>query len=77
MRLEDKFFNSFFYLFLFAISLSMIFVVITLFYYSENYIDDRTSKDIIHIEKKNANSNINSMIVLLSNMILKMQVALK
>ena len=77
MRLEDKFFNSFFYLFLFAISLSMIFVVITLFYYSENYIDDRTSKDIIHIEKKNANSNINSMNVLLSNMILKMQVALK
>ncbi len=52
MRLEDKFFNSFFYLFLFAISLSIIFVVTTLFYYSENYIDDRTSKDIIHIEKK-------------------------
>ena len=77
MRLEDKFFNSFFYLFLFAITFSMIIVVTILFNYSENYIDDRTAKDVIHIEKKYANSNINSMNVLLSNMILKLQVALK
>ena len=77
MRLEDKFFNSFFYLFLFAITFSMIIVVTILFNYSENYIDNRTAKDVIHIEKKYANSNINSMNVLLSNMILKLQVALK
>ena len=77
MRLEDKFFNSFFYLFLIAITSSMILVVTILFYYSENYIDTKTAKDIIHMEKEYANSNINSMNVLLSNMILKLQVALK
>ena len=77
MRLEDKFFKSFFYLFLIAITISMILVATILFYYSENYIDERTAKDVIHMEKKNANSNIYSMNVLLSNMILKLQVALK
>ena len=52
MRLEDKFFKSFFYLFLIAITISMILVATILFYYSENYIDERTAKDVIHMEKK-------------------------
>ena len=52
MRLEDKFFKSFFCLFLIAITISMILVATILFYYSENYIDERTAKDVIHMEKK-------------------------
>ena len=77
MRLEDKFFNTFFYLFLVVISLSLILVSVILFYYSNNYLDEQTSHDIFEMELKYAKSNINSMNVLLSNLVLKMQIVLK
>ena len=77
MRLEDKFFNSFFYLFLAGITLSLVIVSVILCYYSDNFLDKRVASDIYHIEKKYAHSNIKSMIVLLSDLILKLQVALK
>ena len=77
MRLEDKFFNSFFYLFLVGIFFSLIILSLILFYYSENFLDKRTSSEVYYLEKKYAESNINSMNILILNLVLKLQVALQ
>ena len=74
MRLEDKFFNSFFYLFLVAILASIIIVIGTLIHFSGDFIDEGTASEVISIEKKYAKANINSMNILLSNLLLKLQV---
>ena len=50
MRLEDKFFNSFFYLFLVAIFFSLIIVMTTLIYFSQEFLDERTAHEVIGIE---------------------------
>ena len=77
MRLEDKFFKSFFYLFLIGISISLIIVFTILFYFSGNILDERTSSEVYYLERRNAKANINSMNILLSNIILKLQVVLQ
>ena len=46
MKLEDKFFKTFFYPFLIAITISIIMVAIVLSRYSNNYLDKRSAKDI-------------------------------
>ena len=74
MRLEDKFFNSFFYLFLVAIFFSLIIVMTTLIYFSQEFLDERTADEVIGIELGYAKKNINSMKILLSNLLLKLQV---
>ena len=74
MRLEDKFFNSFFYLFLIAIFFSIIIVMTTLIYFSQDFLDEETATEVIDIEKRYAKANINSMNILLYNIILKLQV---
>ena len=74
MRLEDKFFNTFFYLFLVAILASIIIVIGTLIHFSGDFIDEGTASEVISIEKKYAKANINSMNILLSNLLLKLQV---
>ena len=77
MRLEDKFFNSFFYLFLISITLSLVIIITILFYFSGNILDERTASEVYYLEKRNAKANINSMNILLSNIILKLQVVLQ
>ena len=74
MRLEDKFFNSFFYLFLVAIFFSIIIVMTTLIYFSQDFLDEETATEVIDIEKRFAKAKINSMNILLYNLILKLQV---
>ena len=74
MRLEDKFFNSFFYLFFIAIFFSIIIVMTTLIYFSQDFLDKETATEVIDIEKRYAKENINSMNILLYNIILKLQV---
>ena len=74
MRLEDKFYNSFFYLFLVAIFFSIIIVMTTLIYFSQDFLDEETATEVIDIEKRFAKANINSMNILLYNLILKLQV---
>ena len=77
MKLERHFFNAFFYPFLFGILSSIIIVFSILFYYSTDYLDKRTDKDISDIEKKYAIININSVNILLSSVLLKVQVGLQ
>ena len=74
MRLEDKFFSSFFYLFFIAIFFSIIIVMTTLIYFSQDFLDKETATEVIDIEKRYAKANINSMNILLYNIILKLQV---
>ena len=76
MKLEDKFFKTFFYPFLIAITISIIMVAIVLSRYSNNYLDKRSAKDIYEMEKKYASININSLNILLTNTLLKVQVGL-
>ena len=77
MKLEDKFFRAFFYPFLLGIFLSIVIVGTILFHYSNNYIDKKTAENVYNIEKKYATININSINILLSNVLLKVQVGLQ
>ena len=76
MKLEDKFFNSFFYPFLVGVLLSMLIVTIFLGKFTNNNIDQLTGKKIVDLEKKYATININSISTLLSTTILKIQASL-
>ena len=77
MKLERHCFTAFSYPFLFGILSSIIIVFSILFDYSTDYLDKRTDKDISDIEKKYAITNINSVNILLSRVLLKVQVGLQ
>ena len=76
MRLEDKFFNSFFYPFLVGVLLSMIIVTIFLSVYTNNFLDRKTGQNIIDLEKKYAKINLNSVNALLTTTLLKIQASI-
>ena len=73
MKLEQKFFNSFFYPFLIALLINMITVTIFLSIYTINYLDEKTGKNVVDLEKKYAKVNINSINSLLTTTLLKVQ----
>ena len=77
MKLENKFYNAFFYAFSIGIILSIIIVVVVLSYYSNDYLDKKSAKDVFKIEKEYAAININSVNVLISNTLLRVQVGLQ
>ena len=56
--------------------ISIIIVAVILSYYSNDYLDKKSAQDIYTMEKKYATININSVNILLSNAILKIQVGL-
>ena len=76
MKLEDKFFNSFFYPFLIGVLLSMITITIFLAIFTNNYFDKKTGQKIVDLEKKFAKVNINSVNALLTTTLLKVQASL-
>ena len=76
MKLEEKFFNSFFYPFLIGVLLNMIIVTIFLYIFTNNYLDKRTAQNIIDLEKKSAKININSVNTLITTALLKVQASL-
>ena len=76
MKLEDKFFQSFFYPFLAGVLLSMLIVTIFLGVFTNNYFDKRTGINIVNLEKKYASMNINSINSLLTTTLLKIQASL-
>jgi hypothetical protein len=76
MKLENKFISAFFCPFLIGIFLSIIIVAFIIYYYSNDYLDKKSAEDIYSLEKKYATININSINVLLSNVLLKVQVGL-
>ena len=76
MKLQDKFFHSFFYPFLVGVLLSMIITIIFLAKFTNNYFDQRTGKNIVELEKKYVSININSINILLTTSLLKIQASL-
>ena len=76
MKLEDKFFKSFFYPFLVSVILSTLVVTIILGIFTNDNYDKKTCHNIIKLEKQYAKININSANVLLSTTILKFQASL-
>jgi hypothetical protein len=77
MKLKVKLFNSFFYPFLVGIIISIIIVFVILIYYSNDYLDKKSAEDIYTVEKKYAAVNINTINVILSNALLKVQVGMQ
>ena len=76
MKLENKFYSTFFYPFLIGVVLSIIIVAIILSYYSNNYLDKKSAEDIYTIEKEYAKINLKSINLLIYNVLLKVQVGL-
>ena len=76
MKLEDKFFREFFYPFLIGICLCMIVVILFLGFFTNNNLDRKTSQNIIKLEKNFSKTNINSVNVLLTISLLKLQSSL-
>ena len=76
MKLEDKFFHSFFYPFLVGVVLNMIIVTIFLYIFTNNYLDKTTAQNIVDLEKKNARTIINSVNALITTSLLKVQASL-
>ena len=76
MKLEDRFFQSFFYPFLAGVLLSMIIVTIFLGIFTNDFFDKRTGKNIVDLEKKYASMNINSINSILTTTLLKIQASL-
>ena len=76
MKLEDKFFNSFFYPFLIAVVLNMIIVTIFLYIFTNYYLNKRTAENIVDLENKSAKININTVNALLTTTLLKVQASL-
>ena len=77
MRLEDKFFNIFFYPFLFGIISSIIIVIVILSYYSKGYLDKTTANDVYKVETKYARNNIYSASILLTDLLLKVKLVVE
>ena len=76
MKLEEKFINSFFYMFLLGVIINLIIATIFLYFFTNNYIDKKTGENIVILEKKYARINLNSVNALLSTTLLKVQESL-
>ena len=76
MKLEDKFFKSFFFLFFAGIFINTLVVVVFLGVFTNNFFNKRVINDIINIKKKYSKTNINSVNVLLATTIQKVQAGL-
>ena len=73
MKLEDKFFNGFFYSFLISVFLSSVVVTIILSFFTNNNYDKRTKQYIIDIEKKNSKKIANMANIVITTKIQKLQ----
>ena len=73
MKLEFKFFNSFFYPFIISATLCSLIVTIFLGLFTNTNYDERTRNNIIELEKKNVKININSANKILTTTFQKVQ----
>ena len=73
MKLESQFITSFFYPFIIGVILSATIVIISSLIFTNNYIDKGTGKNIIEFEKEFSKINLNSINVIISTQLLKVQ----
>ena len=71
MKLEEKFFNTFFYPFCFGILASIIIVIALFSYYSNGFLDKTASECVYQTEIKYSRNNIYSANLLLSDLLIK------
>ena len=76
MKLENKFFNSFFYPFLICVFLSTLIVTIFLGIFTHSYYDKRTIENILNLEEKYSKINIKSVNVILTTILEKNQASI-
>ena len=76
MKLEEKFFNAFFYPFLVAILLSSLIITTLLGLFTNNNLLEKTYNNIINLEKKNEKLIINSAQDIVTTSIQKVQASL-
>ena len=76
MKLENKFFNSFFYPFLIGVFLCTLIVTIFLGIFTNSYYDDRTIENIIDLETNYLKMNIKSVNVILTTILQKNQASI-
>ena len=76
MKLEDIFFNSFFYPFLISVFLSTLIVTIFLGIFTYSYYDKRTTEKILDLEAKYSKINIKSVNVILTTILEKNQASM-
>ena len=77
MRLENKFFTTFFYPFLFCIISSIIIAIVILSFFSKGYLDKTTANDVYKVETKYAKNNIYSASILLTDLLLKVKLVVE
>ena len=77
MKLEDKFFNVFFYPYFIGVIISITFVIIIISHFSKGYLDERTGNLTYDLETKYAQINIYSANVIITNIFLKIQLVLQ
>ena len=76
MKLEEKFFKSFFYPFLICSILSTLIVTTFLGLFTNTNYDKRTNSNIINLETKYSKINIKSVNTILTTILLKIQASL-
>ena len=73
MKLENKFFNSFFYPFLIGVILSSLIVTILVFFFTNSFYDKRMTQKIIDLETQYAKTNIKLANINVLTILLKVQ----
>ena len=76
MELQEKFFKAFFFPFLTGVILCTLIVIIFLGFFTNNYLNKRTSQNIINLRKNYSKIIINSANILLQKKFLKFQTGL-
>ena len=76
MQLESQFFHSFFYPFIIGVILSAAMVIISSIIFTNNYLDKGTANNLVELEKQYAKININTINILISINLLKVQAGL-
>jgi len=76
MKLLQHFYSSFFYIFLIGIILNFISIIIFSIFFTNKYIDKITGENIIQLEKNISKVNLNSINVIITTSLLKIQSSL-
>ena len=76
MKLLQHFYSSFFYIFLIGIILNFISIIIFSIFFTNKYIDKITGENIIELEKNISKVNLNSINVIITTSLAKIQSSL-
>ena len=76
MKLEDKFFKEFFYVYMTSIILCLFLITLLLVLFTNNYYDKRMSQNILSLNKNYSKIILNSINIIVTSYFLKFQLSL-